>query len=73
MICKSVELKSALCVNKSGRFALKTKDYAALSHVWDETCGRNARGSRGAVDPEVRKQGSDYSHVLKFFDPCDAK
>lgn len=73
MIRKSVKQNPALCINRSGRFALKTKIHAVLSHVWDETYGWNARGSRGAMDPEVQKQGMDYSHFLKFFDPCDAK
>ena len=73
MIRKSVKQKSALCVNRSGRFAQKTNGYTVLSHVWDETCGWNAPGSRGLVDPEVRKQGVDYRHFLKFFDRCDAK
>ena len=73
MIRKSVKQRSALCVNRSGRFALKIKGYAVLSHVWDETCGWTARGSRGPVDPELRKQGIDYTHFLKFFDRCDAE
>ena len=73
MIRKSVKQRSALCINRSGRFALKTEGYAVLSHMWDETCGWNARGSRGPVDPEVRKQGVDYTHFLKFFDSCDAE
>ena len=73
MIQKSVQQQSALCVNRNGRFALKTEGYAVLSHVWGETCGWSARGSLGPVEPEVRKQGIDYGHFLKFFDRCDAE
>ena len=74
MIRASVTQRSALCVNRKGRFALKTKGYSVLSHVWGETCGwTTTQGSWGPVEPEVRKQGIDYSHFLKFFDLCNSE
>lgn len=53
MIRKSVQQRSALCVNRDRNFALKTEGYAVLSHVWGETCGWNTPADCGPVDPEV--------------------
>ena len=73
MIQMSVQHQSALCVNRDGRFALKTEGYAVLSHVWTETCGWSTETDWGPVEPEVRKQGLPYEQFLKFFDRCDAE
>lgn len=73
MIRKSVQQQAALCVNRNGKFAIKTDGYAVLSHVWGETCGWNTPTDWGPAEPEVRKQGIFYEHFLKFFDRCESE
>ena len=69
----SVNERAALCVNKLGKFQVRTGGYAAMSHVWGETCGWNTPTSWEPIDPELRKKGIIYSHFIKFFDRCDAE
>lgn len=73
MLRQSIDQHAALCVNKLGKFQVRTKGYAVMSHVWGETCGWNTPTSWGPVDPELRKKGIQYSHFSKFFDRCDAE
>lgn len=73
LLWKSVNERAALCVNKLGKFQVRTGGYAVMSHVWGETCGWNTPTSWGPIEPELRKKGIIYSHFIKFFDRCDAE
>ena len=73
LVWQSVNEHAALCVNKLGKFQVRTGDYAVMSHVWGETCGWNTPTSWGPIDPELRKKGVIYSHFIKFFGRCDAE
>lgn len=72
MLQQSVDQHAALCVNRLGKFQVRTSGYAVMSHVWGETCGWNTPTSWGPVEPELRKKGIMYSHFIKFFDRCEA-
>lgn len=69
----SIQKQAALCVNKLGKFQIRTQDYAVMSHVWGETCGWATPTSWGPVEPELRKKGIPYQHFEKFFDRCEAE
>ena len=73
LLWQSVNERAALCVNKMGKFQVRTGDYAVMSHVWGETCGWNTPTSWGPIEPELRKKGIIYSHFIKFFERCDAE
>ncbi|CAF9937082.1 MAG: hypothetical protein HETSPECPRED_010546 [Heterodermia speciosa] len=73
LLWQSVNERAALCVNKLGKFQLRTGGYAVMSHVWGETCGWNTPTSWGPIDAALRKKGIIYSHFIKFFDRCDAE
>ncbi|KDN71686.1 putative monocarboxylate transporter [Colletotrichum sublineola] len=64
LVRQSVDKQSALCVNRDGKFALKTSGYSVMSHVWEETIGQ--------LDLGLRKKGIPKAHFLKFFDLCGA-
>jgi hypothetical protein len=68
----SVENEAALCVNRQGRFSIREKDYAVMSHVWAETMGWQTPTAWGPVSLELRKMGLARAHFLRFFDRCEA-
>jgi len=74
LVRKSVEQKAALCINRSGHFALRGKgdSYTVMSHVWEEIMGWTSPQGFGKVDLSLRKRGIHKSHFLAFFDRCNS-
>lgn len=73
LVRKSIEQGAALCINRQGRFSIRDKGYAAMSHVWGETMGWQSKDSWGAVELSLRKMGLARQHFLRFFDLCEAE
>ncbi len=71
LIKKSIEQGAALCVNRQGKFSIRDKGYAVMSHVWGETMGWQRKDGWGPVDLSLRKMGLAREHFLRFFDRCE--
>jgi hypothetical protein len=70
LVKKSLQQDAALCINRQGKFSIKSKGYAVMSHVWAETMGWQRPDSWGPVDISLRKMGLSRTHFLRFFDRC---
>jgi hypothetical protein len=71
LVKKSVQQGAALCINRQGKFSIKTEGYAVMSHVWAETMGWQRPDGWGSVDISLRKMGLSRAHFLRFFDRCE--
>lgn len=67
----SIEEGAAFCVNRRGKFSIRDRGYAVMSHVWGETMGWQSPDSWGPVDFSLRKMGLARQHFLRFFDRCE--
>jgi len=70
LIKKSVEQGAALCVNRQGKFSIRTEGYAVMSHVWAQTMGWQGPDGWGPVHISLRKMGLSRVHFLRFFNRC---
>lgn len=71
LVRESIEKGAALCINHQGRFSIRDKDYAVMSHVWGETMGWQRTEAWGPVDLSLRTMGLARQHFLRFFDRCE--
>ncbi|KAB8290814.1 hypothetical protein EYC80_008451 [Monilinia laxa] len=73
LVEKSIEREAALCINRNGKFGIKSEGYTVMSHVWGETMGWQTPDEWGPVDLQLRKKGIPMAHFMRFFNRCETE